>query len=256
MGMFDLLFWVELGVAALFGLILSWLSNRWVSRRLSGESFFKPLNATCMACRQGLPWKEQLPIVGPILVGGRCPQCGASHRVTLRLLDALMVLAPVFCVGIDRGVGWVIGLSLFFMIAAIDWETRRIPRALSYPLLALGVLGMSKYGDRTFLVVMAAVGAYATLMTLRIMGQAWLKREVLGLGDVLMSAIVVVWFGAINGLLGIGLGVVLAGIVALLGIKMGRFRRKDHIPLAPFMITGVALVWVGFYVINGLGKLI
>lgn len=254
--MVSLLFWVELGAATLFGLLLSWLSHRWVSRRLSGESFFKPLNATCMACRQGLPWQEQIPIVGPLLVQGRCPQCGAPHRVTLRLLDVLMVLAPVFCVAMDRGVGWMIGLSLFFMIAAIDWETRRIPRALSYPLLALGVLGMSKYGDQTFLIVMAAVGAYATLMTLRIIGQAWFKQEVLGLGDVLMSAVVVVWFGAINGLLGIGLGVVLAAMVALLGIKMGRFRRKDRIPLAPFMITGVALVWAVFYMMNGLGRVI
>lgn len=229
---------VSLLSTLLLSCALAWVGHRLVARYIRRVSFFKPLKSTCVSCGQTTPWREQIPVVGPLLVKGRCPQCGAAHPWSLLMLQLLLVAIPWVVWGREAGWVWLVGLSGMAILAAIDTEIKRVPRSISYPLLAIGVLNMSRFAD-PLPVLLWALLAYGSVMLLRLLGRVVMKQEALGMGDVLMAAMMVLWFGPKAGVVGMALGIVLAGVTVGIGWAMGRVKRGDRVALVPFLLGGV-----------------
>ena len=222
----------------LVSFVLAWLGHRLVARYIRRVSFFKPLRATCVSCAQTVSWREQIPVVGPLLVKGHCPQCGVLYPWSLWALQAVLLVIPWVVWWRDASWVWVIGLSGMAILAAIDSEIKRVPRSISYPLLAIGVLNMSRFSDPRPVILWALL-AYGALMLLRLLARLLMKQEALGMGDVLMAAMMVLWFGPYVGIVGMGLGIGWAGLVVGIGWARGRIKPGDRVALVPFLLGGV-----------------
>ncbi len=67
-------------------------------RSRSGQSFVFP-RSRCSECHQAIRWYHNLPVVGWLILRGRCRDCGASispkHPLVESLFAALFMLAGI-----------------------------------------------------------------------------------------------------------------------------------------------------------------
>lgn len=176
------------------------------------------------------------------------------HRLPLvSATAALFVLTGWLFASADPPDYWAVpGMLLFvwmlLVVAVVDYRTRRIPNALTYPLTPtlFGLLATAAMLNRTPAragdLLVGGIGAFAFLFVL-----ALINPRGMGMGDVKYAAFLGIGLGYL------GIGTVVVGILAAffigsvvsLGLVVTRTRsRKDTIPFGPFLSAGalVALV--------------
>jgi prepilin peptidase CpaA len=120
--------------------------------------------------------------------------------------------------------GWWIALAAVAVASVIDWRSRRIPNLLTFPLVAIALLGNSVAGGGTgFLssVIGLAVGLvfFLLLMALGAMGPGDVKLMA-GLGA-LLGVVHVFWIGLFTAVMG--------GVLAILySLGRGTLPRMVH----------------------------
>ncbi len=126
-----------LALAALLGLILGSFATCAGFRLARGGSVLFPARSYCPACGHTLSWRENLPLLGWLLQGGRCRFC--QGRIAARYpltelasggfaLGAMAVFGPTphFLAAVCFG-------TLFLVLSLIDLETYLLPDALTLP---------------------------------------------------------------------------------------------------------------------------
>jgi leader peptidase (prepilin peptidase)/N-methyltransferase len=97
----DVLWWMAvIWFACLGGCIGSFLTVVW-DRLGTGEGFVLP-RSRCPECDHAIRWYHNIPVLGWILLGGRCYDCASRIPAKHPLIEAIFALAFVF-----------IGLALF-----------------------------------------------------------------------------------------------------------------------------------------------
>ena len=180
---------------------------------------------------------------------------GWRFRVESRRDVLVPVLSALVCAafGLRFGVSPVLPAFLYLALvcmplAAIDVEQHRLPDVLtlpSYP-ISLVLLGVAApfVDDGRAHIVMALLG----------MGGLWLIYLVLhlinpsgmGWGDVKLAGVLGAYLGWLGGepwVVGVFLGVLFGGVVAVTLLVLRKVTAKTHIPFGPYMIAG-ALVAV------------
>jgi len=82
---------IELAIVGVAGLFVGLVVDRAVRRLPLEKSMLWPVGEYCERCLQPKPWYASIPLVGLLLIGGRCPSCGVrlSYRgVLLQVLTA------------------------------------------------------------------------------------------------------------------------------------------------------------------------
>lgn len=146
--------------------------------------------------------------------------------------------------------GYVVALVWGITLAVVDLEVRRLPDRLvlpAYPLAAvLLTVGAVVTGDVPALArAAAAAGAAVAIFLLLVLLSP--GAQGLGLGDVKLAGVLgglLGWFGWYPAVLGLALGFVLGGLVALVLLVLRRVRRGSTIPFGPAMILGAYLAGV------------
>ncbi len=128
---------VFLPLAALSGLVLGSFATC-AGHRLANEgSVLSPARSFCPACRHSLTWRENIPLLGYLLQGGRCRFCKASipPRYPLaELASALTALAAAAVFG--PGPHFLAALffgTLFLVLSLVDLECYLLPDMLTLP---------------------------------------------------------------------------------------------------------------------------
>ncbi len=146
------------------GLAFGSFLNVCISRIPNDESIVTP-RSHCRACGASIGWRDNLPLVSWMMLGGRCRHC--STRISLRyptveLLTALLflacylrfgwsLLALKFCV-----FGFLL-LGLIFM----DAETGLLPREFTYAGIVLGLI-LSWFTATDFSLTVIVLRAYGS----------------------------------------------------------------------------------------------
>jgi leader peptidase (prepilin peptidase) / N-methyltransferase len=230
-------------VGALLGLLLSPVLNLLIDRLPSGLPLLA--SPSCPTCNAARSRRAMLPLAGWLLARGRCERCGATLRRRVLLIELLLPLAG--------GVLWLrdggsplfllhlLLIAYFFAVIAIDLEHRLVLNRMTGPGL-LVALGAAAVGLGPSLPA-AMVGATVGFLLL------WLPALLLpgiGMGDVKLAAVI----GALMGFPGVftalGLGIVIGGVAAGLMLVTRRIERRGTIAYAPYLVTGVTLVFFGF----------
>ena len=93
-------------------------------------SINKPRRSFCPACRQPIPWHQNLPLVSWIFLRGRCANCGAKiafRYFAVELITALLFLAIWQSFPWQMAIAYWIFASLLLVGTFIDLEHFIIP---------------------------------------------------------------------------------------------------------------------------------
>ena len=284
---------VEL-IALLMGLLLGSFLNVCIVRIPRGESIAWP-GSRCLACGHAIRWYDNVPVLSWMRLRGRCRDCGeaiswrypavelatalwfvaAGSRLWSALHPAVGAASFVLPFQAIGAVGFAALGLLLIGLAVIDWQTQRLPDAITFSGIAAGVflvctqaifLGPTDYQivfaskhlrlsspgsfaakGNVFLTgtealifgrLMAIVGAALILLAIRWTYKALRGREGLGLGDVKMLAMVAAFLGFWPTVLTLFAGVLLATVYAAALIVRQRAGALTRLPLGSFLGVG------------------
>jgi leader peptidase (prepilin peptidase)/N-methyltransferase len=220
-----------------------------VSRMPRKESVVQPASH-CPSCGTPVRWRDNIPVVSWVLLGGKCRSCGSRISIEYPLTE-LSTAALVLAAALHFADLWQAGLMAAFLsmmpaIAIMDIRHHIIPNRLMYPAFCIAaaviVVGAIAGGDLD--PVRAAEGALAFGGALLVVA---LLSGGMGMGDVKLATVI----GLVLGSLGLryvavsaAAAIALGGLGGLAALAMGR-GRKSAIPFGPYLAAGavVAAFW-------------
>jgi leader peptidase (prepilin peptidase)/N-methyltransferase len=106
-------------------------------------SINKPSRSFCPACKQPIPWHQNIPLVSWLLLRGRCANCGAKisfRYFGVELLTALLFLAIWQSFPWQMAIAYWIFASLLIVGTFIDFEHFIIPDRITIGGIVAGVV--------------------------------------------------------------------------------------------------------------------
>jgi leader peptidase (prepilin peptidase)/N-methyltransferase len=231
-------------VSLLLGLVVGSFLNVVIYRLPRKESLVRPASH-CPSCGNPVRWHDNVPVLGWVILRGRCRDCGQRISVRYPLVEAITGIAFVLCF-LRFGVDWPLVVAWAFVaatvaVAFIDYDLRIIPDKIVLPGLVIGLIASIAINPHDWWKYLAASAGAAVFM----FALAMIWANGMGPGDIKMAA----FMGAV-----LGSGVIIALFAAFfIGAVAGvilmathKRTRKDAIPFGPYLAIGAALgVFVG-----------
>lgn len=232
-------------IGALFGAVIGSFLNVCIVRLPAEQSVVSP-PSRCPKCGKGVEWRDNIPVLSWLLLGGKCRGC----REPISIMYPLVELGTALIWAL---VAWQYGLSLLALkgaifgtlllgIALTDAREYIIPNEFTYGGLAIGLLLSAAGGVEAVLAALigAAVG-FAILWIVGVAGKWAFKEEAMGGGDIKMMAMV----GAFVGWQGVLLTVFLGALLGtLIFVPIQFFNREKLVPFGIFLALGAAATWI------------
>ena len=239
--------------------------NVCVSRWPAGLSVISP-RSRCPKCERPIPASENIPVLGWVLLRGRCRGCGERISIEYPLVELTVALAWLAAY-LHYGASFdalrvAVFTTILFGIALTDARHYVIPDGFTVFgliwVLATAIVGtlmhdFSPFASPFDAVIGACAGAGAVAIA-GWLGELVLKKEAMGFGDVTLMAFAGAALGPTRALLTIfiaaGIGAVFFGLFVLpIGWLRSRRRGEQFVPpLVPFGVflapaALVALLW-------------
>jgi leader peptidase (prepilin peptidase)/N-methyltransferase len=222
--------------------------------------------SACPSCGHRIRPRHNVPVLGWLLLRGRCHDCDEPIAARYPLVEALggglwallfwdffpspdrltdpVQLAPFFACGLY--------FSALLAISLIDLDHFIVPDSISLPLIPLGI-GAAALLDRAGLgrvdfpsSVFGAIVGGGSMLALALLGRLIYGREALGMGDVKLMAAIGAWQGLHPALLLTVFGGSLLGSVVGIGTIAVRGRdRQAKLPFGPFLCAAALVAWIG-----------
>jgi len=263
---------VLVGLAAALGAIVGSFLNVVVHRIPLDEplGLFRKTRSYCPACKQGIAWFDNIPILSFLMLRGKCRRCGARISFRYPLIEALS--AALFALAAVRTgeLGWSPAWLAFAVAAgfaavclaatAIDFQHKILPDELTLragPLICLaGALfvpafhGTDLFGHELVPAVKAPLASLVVALAgaavgggiiavVRWIGTLIVRREAMGLGDVKFMAMCGLLIGPWGSILAIMVAMVGGSV---LGLLIWAITRNREIPFGPFLAMGALAV--------------
>jgi leader peptidase (prepilin peptidase)/N-methyltransferase len=227
-------------LAFLVGASIGSFLNVCIGRWPAGESVVRP-RSRCPACGHQIAWHENVPVLGWLLLRGRCSGCGGRISVQYPLVElavGLGWLAAMWYFGLSfTGLRVAVFGTTLLGIAVTDLRYYLIPdgftvfgllwgigTALAAPFIGTSELFAGPWDS----LLGACVGAGAIAIA-GWLGEAALKKEAMGFGDVTLMAMVGAALGPTRSLLTIFIGALLGAVAFLLVVyPVTAWRRRGR----------------------------
>ncbi|BCV65018.1 prepilin peptidase [Shewanella carassii] len=206
--------------------------------------------SACPKCGTHIkPW-HNLPIIGYLLLGGKCASCKTNISARYPLFELLTAL--LICT-----LGWYFGPTLQFVYATIltfglialsgiDLDEMLLPDQITLPLLWFGLL-INLSGTFTSITdaTIGAAAGYLSLWSIYWLFKLVTGKEGMGYGDFKLLALFGAWLGWQMLPLIILLSSLVGALVGVLLILFKDLNRGNPIPFGPYIAVAgwVALVW-------------
>lgn len=234
-------------MAGVLGLALGSFANVVIYRVPLGVSVVRPRSA-CPHCGEPVAPYDNVPLVSWIVLKGRCRRCGAPIRVRYPLIESL-VAALFFGVTMWQGLSaelLILLPSIWFgvVLSAIDFDVRRLPRALTWPWLgtaSAAVIGVAMVTANPWMIVRAAIASLAFWLFYLVV--FLVAPRGLGGGDVALAPILGVVagsFGWEQAFVGFFAAPLWGMVIAIVPMIKARALRGIKVPYGPAMIVGCA----------------
>jgi leader peptidase (prepilin peptidase)/N-methyltransferase len=242
---------LTLGLVGLLGLVVGSFLNVVIHRVPRGESLVSP-PSRCPACGVAIRPRHNVPVVGWLVLRGRCAACG--QRIPWRypaVEAATAILFVLLTLRLDAlGQSAAVPAFLYFgalgvALAVIDVDVRRLPNQLvlpSYPVLGILLAGAAWWRGDWASLLRAVLGAAALFAFY--FAVAFIHPSGMGFGDVKLAGLVggvLAWLSWPTLAIGAFAGFLLGAVVGVALIAVGRAGRKTAVPFGPFMVTGALL---------------
>jgi len=240
----------------ILGTVVGSFLNVCIHRLPRGESIIFPASH-CPACAKALGVLDLIPVLGYFLLRGKCRYCGApiSFRYPLvefltgALFAGLAVSLPVARFPIDF-IFYLVLSSLLLVIFFTDLEHQVVPDSVSVSGIFLGIFfnylkgvfffkgpGLNPFFSSVFGMLLG----YSLFYLIAKLGRLAFKKEALGEGDIYLAAFLGAALGWEGALLAVFLGYLLAGIMLLVPLVLGKVKFGQEVPFGPALVVGAFL---------------
>jgi prepilin signal peptidase PulO-like enzyme (type II secretory pathway) len=270
--MFTIFFLFSFALGAIIGSFLNVVAYRYgTAKNLGGRS-------SCMTCCQQLKWYELIPVVSYVMLSGKCRTCkskissqypfvesitGLLFALTFLKLLPVLETSPLVFVLLFAFFAYI--FSILMVIAVYDIRHKMIPDRLVFLFsslsLAMLVFMFFISGDNLISLVINLLSGPVLALPFALLWY-FSKGKWIGFGDAKI-ALGMGWFlGLAGGVSAVALGFWIGAVVSiflLLVSKYGKSKikitRNTEIPFAPFLLIGLAVVFLfnfDFFYINQL----
>ena len=207
------------------------------------KSIVWPASA-CPHCNRPLAWFENVPIIGYLVLRGRCRTCSGAIGARYPIVEA--VTALMFFLGWWYfGPGLLVVSRLIFgcaliVLFAIDLEHHILPNVITLPGIVVG-FAFSFFADPGWFESLIGIVVGGGLLWAVAEGYYRLRHEEgLGMGDVKMLAMVGAFIGWKLTLVTLMLGSFSGSIIGIFFIVTERGGLKYALPFGTFLAIGAA----------------
>ncbi len=232
---------IATGIVAAVGLAVGSFLNVCMYRLPRGESVVTP-PSRCPSCGHRLRWFDNVPVLGWLVLRGRCRSCRTAISPRYPLVE--VATAGFFLLQLWQ-VGWapLLAVRLLFVSAmivlfVIDLQHRILPNVITLPGIVVGLVACLFFepGWRSSLIGVAAGGG-----VLWAIGEAYFRirgEEGMGFGDVKMLAMIGAFLGWQLMLVTLLLASLAGSIIGGTMIAIDRGNMKYALPLGSFLALG------------------
>jgi leader peptidase (prepilin peptidase)/N-methyltransferase len=228
----------------LFGIVIGSFLNVLIYRLPIGKSIVRP-GSFCPNCKKPIRWFENIPIVSFFFLGGRCSGCRKPISLKYPLVELFTGIVFLYLyIAFDIGIEFFFYLYFFcalIVISGVDFSHQIIPDIISMPGIVIGIVFQLLKGD----IKLGLIGLFfggGLILLIRVIGQRVYKKEVMGLGDVYLTAMIGSFVGFPFILVAIFFGALSGSIMGILYIVSTKQTRESPIPFGPFLSIGGAVV--------------
>lgn len=265
----------------IFGTIIGSFLNVVILRYNTGKTLGG--RSSCFSCGNEIKWYDLVPIWSFIFLNGRCRFCKSKISVQYILVELLtgFVFLAIYLTNVSASSTFLLFyfsiFSLFIVIAVYDLKHKIIPDIFAFLLSALSLIWIlatvpfsSFFSFPHILDLLAGpILAFPLFLLWIVSSGRWIglgdAKLALGIGWFLglslgiSSLVVGFWIGAVISIILIGFSKLSQFSFAkrfLNFIGMRNVGMKSEVPLAPFLIAGVFVVFFWQYDVMGLSALI
>lgn len=231
--------------AGLLGLVLGSFANVVIYRvPREGLSVSQPARSFCPGCGHQIGWRDNIPVVSWLLLGGHCRHCGTHISVRYPLVElAGGFLAAILFARFGLSLAFFVWLDFalcLLAVAAIDFDHQVIPMALVYPTMAAGLLFAAITSSVPLVdAILGGLLGWGALKAVAMAYKAIKGYDGLGSGDPALLGMIGVFLGYQALPLVVGAASSL-GLVTVASLKLAGRRAPDRsIAFGPFMVAGV-----------------
>ncbi len=208
----------------------------------------------CPKCGHKLGVTENIPILGWLMLRGRCRHCHTSISARYPLVEtltALMWLATFWRFGATwQTGGYCLLLAWLIALAAIDLDTMTLPNPLTSSGLVLGVVFQTFVGYQETQTIAGAaqyfIGSIGGMVLgvwiydiIQILGTLLMGQLAQGGGDAKLMGMVGAWLGWSGVVLTGGMASLVGSVI--MGGAMLLSRSRGKFPLGPFLAAGAVV---------------
>lgn len=201
----------------------------------------------CPKCNCKINFLHNLPIISWLYLRGRCNNCGCKISYQYPLVEAvsgllILGLAITYEPSLDFVVYSLLTLVLV-AISGIDFHHKYIPDVITIPFIWLGLFYNAIYNPNNLAdFVFAAVFGYLLIYVVERFGVLILKKDIIGLGDAKLLAMLGAWLGLSTMLFSLYLAVTIGMVIAIVLIISKRYQRSSVVAFGPCISLGAYLV--------------
>ncbi|WP_076416730.1 A24 family peptidase [Shewanella sp. UCD-KL12] len=206
--------------------------------------------SACPKCKADIkPW-HNLPIIGWLMLKGKCASCSTSISARYPIIELMTALMVSF-VAMHFGPSWefVFATTLTFALVAltgIDLDEMLLPDQITLPLLWLGLLiNLNSTFTTPSDALIGAAAGYMSLWSVFWAFKLLTGKEGMGYGDFKLLAVFGAWFGWQFLPLIILLSSLLGAIVGIALIISKKLDGGNPIPFGPYIALAgwIAMIW-------------
>lgn len=218
-----------------------------LANRLSNEQSIISPPSHCEKCNHQLKWYELIPIISYIIQGGKCRKCKSKMSISYLLME--------ICTGILFAVcyhSFDFTLELISALLFVSCLIITIISDIEYMIILDEVLIVSIFGIiivdlfdigvyETSMRILSGLGAFATMLLIKKIGDVVFKQESLGGGDIKLMFLVGLVIGYPMAVCNIFFATFIAFPIALYLL----ISKKDNIiPFGPFLSMSAILLYI------------
>lgn len=236
----------------LLGLLITSFTNVVGLRVPVGESIVHP-RSHCPTCGHVLGPLELTPVLGYVVLGGKCRSCGQAISIkypALELLGGVLYAYAFWQFGWSMELALTLTLtSLLFILTMSDLAYMLIPNKilLFFLPIALIVRYLSPL-ENWYNPIIGGIVGFVLLFVIFLA-----SRRGMGAGDVKLFGLLGIFLGPFHVVIALFVSAFVGSVIGLTLLGTGRVRRKQPIPFVPSIAIGTLLTyyfaddWVSWY---------
>jgi leader peptidase (prepilin peptidase)/N-methyltransferase len=229
-----------------FGLITGSFLNVCIHRLPRAESVVWPASK-CPRCQALLKPYDNIPVIGYLMLKGRCRSCGnpiSARYPIVELLTAGIFAAAYLLYPVPLALQRIVFGCAMIVLFFVDLEHHRLPNEITLPGIVIGFV-CSFFMPPGW--VSSLIGIVAGGGTLWLIGELWFlmrHEEGMGFGDVKMLAMIGGFLGVKVMVATLFVSTILGSVIGVAMIATKKGNLKTALPFGCFLALGAILASV------------